>query len=463
MKYKYTLIFLYLFIIFFKKTNSLSTLKIKFKKYISPSLPKDNYILSNYNNNIYISFKIGNPHQNTEKIFLKSDTYEFMIANKTLDKNNFNYTESQTCKISTFPRYYQLKYTYKAQVLKDHFYLDNTEKNNKLIELQNITFLYASKITYKQYTAVLGLKLDEEGVMKVKTFPEQLTELKYLKDSNWMIKYTSEDNGYFYIGEILNNEIFLKYNKEEFRKTNAIISGRYLSWDLIFSQIESNGIKLNGPMQANLDFNFGLISVSSEYYNSIKNNFFKEYIDKGECQELIYNYTSEENIEDIKSIFKYIVCKKNFKMKKFPEISFYHTELDFVFELNYEDVFSKYNGKIYFLCINEVNNNENWVFGKPFFKKYNIIFDQSAKTIGFYGKTKYKMNWIVIEWIIVVMLFFIFIILAYTLFRRYRLNHYKSFEKKIKVDELNDSFNGDYQKQINFNEIKEENKIIDDK
>ena len=135
-------------------------------------------------------------------------------------------------------------------------------------------------------------------------------------------------------------------------------------------------------------------------------------------------------IEDIKSSFNYIVCKKNIKINQFPVISFYHTELDYVFELSYEDVFSNYNGKIYFLCINEVNKNEKWVFGKPFFKKYNIIFDHSAKTIGLYAKKKNKMNWIVIEWIIAVILLFVLIMLAYTLIKRYRLNHINLLKRK---------------------------------
>ena len=463
MMYKYKLILFYLYFALFKKIITLSTLKIKFKKSNSTSLPTNDYILSNFNKDIYISFEIGYPHQNTEKIFLKSDTYEFMIANKTIDKNNYNHTESKTCKIISLSKYYQLKYTFKGYVLQDNFYLDNNEKNNELIEFKNITFIYASKINFDKYTAVIGLKLDEDGIKKVKPFPEQLNELKYIQKSNWMIKYkSSEDDGYFYIGEILNNEIFPEYNKEDYRKTNAVISGSYLSWDLLFSQIKHKGINLSGPLQVNLDFNFGLFSVSKEYYNSIKKEFFNKYISKGACEELLYDFNSKEKIEDIKSSFNYIVCKKNIKINQFPVISFYHMELDYVFELSYEDVFSNYNGKIYFLCINEVNKNEKWVFGKPFFKKYNIIFDHSAKTIGLYVKKKNKMNWIVIEWIIAIILLFVLIMLAFTLIRRYRLNHYKSFEKKIKVDELNDSFYGEYKKEINFEDLKEENKIIDD-
>jgi len=72
------------------------------------------------------------------------------------------------------------------------------------------------------------------------------------------------------MGQILNDEVYSGFKMEKYRKTNAVIFGRYLSWDLLFSQIEFNDIKMSGSLQANLDFGFGLISCSKEYYNSIK-------------------------------------------------------------------------------------------------------------------------------------------------------------------------------------------------
>ena len=425
MKFKIIILFSYLIINIIEKAKSkTSTIAIKFNKYIS--VQSNDIILSNYNNDIYISLQMGNPHQNIPKIFLKSDTYEFMISNKTIDKNNYDNKESSTCRSISYSQYYQLKYTYKGNILKDHFYLNIYNDNNKLREFQNITFIYANMINYDIYTAVIGLQLDENGVKKSKPFPEQLYELKYIKDSTWMIKYISENEGIFYIGDVLNDEVFPKFKKEEYRKTNAIIFGHYLSWDLLFSQIKCNDIKLNGPLQANLDISFGLISCTNDTYKSLKNEYFNEYLYKGICRELLYNNEDKNNkINNIKSKFNYIVCDNSLKIKNFPVISFYHTELDFVFELSYEDIFIKSNDKIYFLIINEINKNQRWILGKPFFKKYNIIFDINSKTIALYGDYNNKMNWVLFEWIIAILLFIIFIILLYTLVRRYRLNHYK--------------------------------------
>lgn len=452
-----------LFKIVEKAKAHFSTLELKFKRFITTQ--SDDIILSNYNNDIYITAQIGTPRQNMEKIFLKTDSHEFMIANSTIEKSNYKKDYSYTSKLIVYPKYYSLKYTIKGIVLKDHFYL--TDNRNNEVEFQNISFIYASRINNKIYTSVIGLKLSEEKVKKVKSFPLELKDLNYIKDTTWMIKYTSEDEGNFLIGEVLNEKNFPKFNPEDYRKTNTILFGNYLSWDLLFTKIEFNDVKLNGPMQANLDFNFGLISCSDEYYSAIKNELFDKYINEGKCKEFYFNKENENQKNmNINSKFNYIVCEKSFNVKKFPEISFYHTELDYVFTLSYEDVFISCNDKIYFLCINEMTSNERWRLGKPFFKKYNIIFDHSLKTIGIYGNiNKTSINWVLLEWIVVIILFIIFVLLAYTLIRRYRLNHYKTFEKRIKTDELGDNFNEDNYKEFNLDnlqKIKEENKIIDD-
>ena len=459
--------FLFLFIILLfkiieKAKSQLSTIEIKFKKLITTQ--SNDFILSNYNNDIYISAQIGTPRQDMKKIFLKSDSYEFMIANSTIEKSNYNKDHSYTSKLIVYPKYYSLKYTIKGIVLKDNFYL--TDDNNNMAEYQNISFIYASRINNKIYTSVIGLKLSEENIKKVKPFPCQLKDLNIIKDTTWMIKYDSEDEGNFLIGDVLNENNFPNFDSEDYRKTNTILFGNYLSWDLLFTKIEFNNIRLNGPMQANLDFSFGLISCSDEYYSAIKTELFDKFINEGKCKELYFNKENENQKNmNINSKFKYIVCEKSFNIKKFPEISFYHTELDYVFTLSYEDAFISSNDKIYFLFINEMTSNERWRFGKPFFNKYNIVFDHNLKTIGIYGNiNKTSVNWVLLEWIIVIILFIIFSLLSYTLIRRYRLNHYKTFEKRIKTDELSDNFNENNYKEFNLNYLekaKDENKIID--
>ena len=438
-----------------------------FKKLSSTN--NNDYILSNYDVDIYISFQIGKQKDNLDKIFLKSDTNEFMIvkAGSPINNNQYDAETSSSSKKVFYLKSYNLKYTSRACIFKDKFFLTDSE-NKKPSEFNNITFLYADSLNIEKYPGIIGLKLVEDDIKNVKPFPCQFSDLEYANNATWMIKYTNDEEGLFYVGDILNKNIFPGFNLEKYRKTNAVVYNLYLSWDLTFSQIKSNGIILNGPMQAFLDFNFGLISCSNEYYNHIKKEFFDKYIKKGKCQEKFYNKNDNNNQIKINYNFNYIVCDKSLKTKNFPEISFSHSALDFTFKLDYKDVFVNYNDKIYFLIINEVEKNERWKFGKIFFKKYNIIFDHNAKTIGIYDDSYSKSSvvLIVFGWIIAIILIMVALFLAYTLIKRYRLNNYKAFIKKEKVNEMEDNYNSFFEnkkdsKIINMEEAKEEeNKII---
>ena len=432
MTYKSLVFFIYFFLI--KKVIEKSTsIEILFKK--EPSNINNDFILSNYNIDIYISFQISSEKKNLEKIFLKSDTSEFMVSN--CSKNKYDAELSSSSKKLLYSKSYNLKYTSKASVFKDKLFITNYE-NKEITELNDISFLFANNLNTEKYPGIIGLKLVENEIKAVKAFPYQLNELQYTNNATWMIKYTNNDEGLFYIGDIFNKDSSPGFSLEKYRKTNAVVYGSYLSWDLTFSQIKSDDINLNGPMQAFLDFNFGLISCSKEYYNHIKKEFFNQYIKNGKCNEIFYNKQNSYNQIKFESNFTYIVCDKSIKIRNFPEIIFSHSALDYIFTLTYEDLFVDFNDKIYFLVINETKKNERWKLGKIFFKKYNIIFDHNYKTIGLYDDKYNKSNTalIVFEWIFAIILVTIALYLGYTLYKRYRLNNYKYFRNKMKVEEM---------------------------
>ena len=93
MPYKILFFFIY-FIIIKKVIYSSSNIEILFKK--QPSIFNSDYILSNYNIDIYISFQIGNAKEKLENIFLKSDTNEFMIYKSDSQVNNNKYNPEKS-------------------------------------------------------------------------------------------------------------------------------------------------------------------------------------------------------------------------------------------------------------------------------------------------------------------------------------------------------------------------------
>ena len=139
-----------------------------------------------------------------------------------------------------------------------------------------------------------------------------------------------------------------------------------------------------------------------------------------------------EKFNNIK--FDYFICDINDKIDDFPIISFNHKGLNYTFEFNYQDLFLKVDNKFYFLIVFKDIKDNNWKIGKPFFKKYQLIFESDRKLIGFYtGKIKSKINF---NWIIVFILFIILIILIIFMIIRY-----KNLPKKIRAKELNEGFN----------------------
>ena len=63
-------------------------------------------------------------------------------------------------------------------------------------------------------------------------------------------------------------------------------------------------------------------------------------------------------------------------MKSFPTIYLKSVNLNYIFELNYKDLFTEEkDGKIYFLMIIEINGDNLIKFGKPFLKKYTFTVD----------------------------------------------------------------------------------------
>ena len=444
----YSILFFFLHFIIIKNViNKSSSVEILFKK-DSPDKIND-VVLSNYIEDIYISFQIGNNKDKLEKIYLKSDTHEFMLSKgcSLISKNKYNPELSLSSKKLVYLRSYNLQYTSRACIFQDNFFFPDSEKK-EITQFNNISFLYADSLKNEKYPGVIGLKLVENEIKNVKTFPCQFNDLKYMKNTTWMIKYKNDEEGYFYFGDIFNKYIFPGFKYEKYRKTNAVVYNNYLSWDLVFSQIKSKNIILNGPMQAFLDFNFGLISCSNEYYNHIKNEFFKKYIDKKICSEIFYNRENNNNKIKLNSNFTYIICDKSLDVEEFPELIFSHSALDYTFKLTNEDVFITYGDKIFFLIIRETEKNERWKLGKIFFKKYNIIFEQNSKTIGIYDDiySKNKTALIVFEWVLVFLLTMVAVFLAYTLIKRYRLNNYKFLMNKVKVDELEDNYDEFFEK-----------------
>ena len=99
---------------------------------------------------------------------------------------------------------------------------------------------------------------------------------------------------------------------------------------------------------------------------------------------LISNYTS----------YGY-ACDSNSKLfmnnlnNKFPDLILYNHDINRNFTLTKNDLFAFNNfddsdNNLYFLIVDGIDDEDRWILGIPFLKKYVISYDYDSKRIGFY-------------------------------------------------------------------------------
>ena len=100
------------------------------------------------------------------------------------------------------------------------------------------------------------------------------------------------------------------------------------------------------------------------------------------------------------------------------------------FTFNENDLWYNFEGRKYFLVLFQ-NYGEVWYLGKPFFKKYQIVFDQDSSVFGFYNENIIKSSYYNYNWIIII--FLIIIILGLI---GYIFNYFLKTPRRKRVNEL---------------------------
>ena len=114
--------------------------------------------------------------------------------------------------------------------------------------------------------------------------------------------------------------------------------------------------------------------------------------------------------------------------------------MNFNFTLNATDLFTIIpdNNRVLF-NIEFLENYNKWVFGKPFFKKYQLIFNDDSKTINYYveqdikNDSYYSVSLNFIKAIIICLLI-ISIIVIYFIIKK-NAKQYKSTKKSLELSE----------------------------
>ena len=396
---------------------------------------------------IYTMLYIGTPPQevltlirpDNNTLFLNSKDCQrkklYYINNNSdiIKKKSFNNKESSSFRKKTtiMENYYSKDFNY---LVSETISFYNSKNFNSGVDLKNIIKFDDFKvIVEKNYNNKLCCRLGIGYSQRIHLhIINQLKKGKKINNYLMTMKFTEEEKGILTFGGNKNNSI---HNSTQIisvyteSKRNVI-----LPWSISFIRtyfmLENNKeILVQKYALCYLVFNFGLIKGTEKYKNFILINYFQELINKNICKMEITEKTifdrkaSSINCNGTYTIF---TCDKelfkNNYIKKFPSFKLKHEGFNYTFELTYKDLFKEINNKYYFLIIFPGDESTFWIFGIPFLKKYEFIYNYDSYTIGFsiYNENKKKVE--------------------------------KKFNKK-EIDNINESKNDDNSENKNYTKI----------
>ena len=371
-------------------------------------------------NDLEITLNIGNPPQSID-LNLRSKAYSFFVTSvqANLPYKTFNESKSGTLiKENEKPDTYRNQEYSKAFKIYDSIYIDNRE-------IKNISLLLATSLEYQE-TGALGLRLvDEHEYIGDLSFILQIKKKFNLYNYTYMINYKNDNEGDLIIGAYPHIYDKNSFNQDNFKYAKAGILNGNVDWIIDFDVIRyDNNTIPSMNFRGFTQIEFGLIQAPSRLKKHLNNTFFKN-----QCTEKF----------NIKRTITILHCKENFKISDFKNISFILKDSNLEFTLTYKDLFIKENNEYIFgIVFDETGNKDTpWILGKPFIKKYSLIYDLDKKTIGTYKgknlkneepKNPHKV-------LIILIIIFSIIIIGLVIFIVY---YVKKPKKRNLAKELND-------------------------
>ena len=375
-------------------------------------------------NDLEITLKIGTPPQSVD-LNLRSRIYTFFVTSSqvNLPYKLFNEKEStslvQISKRET--NFTNMEYS-KGLKISESIYINDKE-------LKGITLMLGTELAYNECGA-LGLRLiNSHESSNDLSFIYQIKKYANLDSYTFTLKYKNDEEGDLIIGaypHVYDN----KFNEKNFFYSKAGSNKNGVNWVLNFDIIKYNNKSVNvGSKKSLINIEYGLIQAPFKYKNYFKNNFYGD-----RCSE---KFNDKRNVTIVH-------CSSNFDITSFKDLIFELKDIETQFVFTYKDLFIKENNEYIFGIVFDEDvdaKDPTWIFGKPFMKKYELVYDLDRKIIGLYKEgnespsEKSKVNVVFIILLIILVLavaglsYFIFFYLKKT--------------RKSRAFELNDD-NFDY-------------------
>jgi hypothetical protein len=407
-----------------------------------------NDISSLFFNNLRTTITVSDKKQEVDFFLLSQDSTFFITQQNIFFDNNdnskinkysnnfYNYEFSSTINIlSNRTQMFFAKYKF-ARKANDNFALcskDNCDRNS--INISHFNFMLVEDPVDK-ISGGIGLGPQEFSYNDRVNLFNELYKEKYIKIPIWYIEYNKNEEKRLIIGKYP-YEISKKYTENDYvffeRDRKASFWEMTMAKIVIGNNNDENEDFLIKDRTFQFQQDFSLINGPPDYYNKIKNFFFNKYL-SNQCSENTFTYQLTD--------YLYVSCNEDITLEDFPPIIIMINN-NLQFELTYEELFMKSNGKILFLFIsNKVEKyfNGKWHIGEPFLKKYIPVYNQKEYTIGFYGITKKKKKSYKVFGISGFIFLFLSIVIVFYLcsyiFKKYRNRKIRKAAREMKIEEI---------------------------
>lgn len=384
---------------------------------------EDEEISSNIlKNNIYCNIKIGNQLVPFYISFDKELTY---IVN-----SNYSFSKYQPANSKTFLQKSTKSNNYVFEHLKfgfnasDTFELKNEKNDN--IKVADMPFILGTYIEEKnafEFPAQLGLKKKTYQNPLIFNFIQNLKLKNIINSQVFFFKFNEDWGGELWIGSYP-HEFDKSYDAKNIIQSSSLEMGTSNNWFLKIKYLFYGDNKTDIEKSiTELSPEKGMIILNLQMEKIIYDSFFKTLIEEKKCvrNKIQFSY--------------HYICLDNININNFKNLTFRHIGMEYDFVLEPKDLFYHYYDRYFFLI--SFKDSFYTILGRPFFKKFNLIFNQDSKQIALYisheeiNKKMEKLNII-----IPALLAIIFAILVCVFI--YALHVYKL--KKIRKNEIIENY-----------------------
>ena len=344
--------------------------------------------------NIILDFSIGENPQITNGIINKDLSCFELIEEKNIsfDKNSlkfFSPRKSTSVKL----RKEVIKISYQPDeymALGSDFFSFNEKNNMSFLfkRVKNEDEINFDEIKNNNYLIKIGMILPSRE-MKCPQFFHDVKKVANL--SKYIISFEFDENNNK--GNLIFGDELFNYKNTKYFESQYIGSYSSQNHQIYFNEakmiLNSDNTNINISQGTNsiFDYNLGFIIGLDNYKKIIELHFFDDLLNKKIC--------SYDNVHFNNTNFIVYSCGEgNFesKIKSFPKLIFVSKNFEYNFELTYADLFTKINNKYYFLVIFKEKSEKNtWIFGQPFYKKYQFTINLDQNWVGFYNPNKEKI------------------------------------------------------------------------